>query len=259
MRWPERRRSQPKSPSHSKRTLPVAPAAATSASYPDRVTNIELWLDFGSRLTDNRTSLIVHPPDGKIPARTPAGELRLETLAWFGRPADGPEDRTVSERCLTADQVPVTPFPAFNYLQLFQTPDHVAIVQEFAHEARLVPLDARPPLPARVRQWLGDSRGHWEGDTLVVETANFSDRTSFQGSGSRMQLVERFTRIDAATLRYEYTVTDPESFVSPWSARLSMTLSDAPIYETACHEGNYSMSLILSGARVREREEAASR
>ena len=223
-------------------------------------TETELWTDHGTELMDGRTSLIVDPPDGRIPERTPVGQQRNETFAaFYDRPAaNGAEDRHLGERCI-ASGGPVEPFPAFNYLQLFQTPDHVVIVQEFVHEARVVPLDGRPRLPQSIRQWQGDARGHWEGDTLVVETTNFADQKSLYGSGPNMRLVERFTRVNGDTLRYEFTVDDPESFVSSWSAVLSMKLSNGRIYEVACHEWNYSMPLILSSARAEERVAAASR
>ena len=141
-------------------------------------------------------------------------------------------------------------FRPSNYLQLFQTADYVVIVQEFAHDARIVPLDGRPPLAQHVRQWRGTSRGHWDERTLVVETRGFRDEKTFHGSGPNMRLVERFTRTDARTLRYEFTVDDPDSFARPWSVVLPMRRSDGVLYEVACHEGNHSMPLILSGGRA---------
>ena len=139
-----------------------------------------------------------------------------------------------------------------NNMQLFQTDNHVVILNEMVHDSRVIPLDGSAHLPDSVRQWMGDSRGHWDGNTLVVETRNFTTKTSFRGSGPNMQLVERFTRADADTLVYEYTVTDPESFARPWSARTLMKRSDAPVYEYACHEGNYGMDNLLVAARDAE-------
>jgi hypothetical protein len=143
-----------------------------------------------------------------------------------------------------------------NNMQLFQVPGYVVILNEMVHDARIVPLDGRPHLPENIRQWRGDSRGHWEGDTLVVERTNFTDKTSFRRSGENMHLVERFTRIDADTLLYEYTMDDPESFTRSWTAVFPMRKTEAPIFEYACHEGNYSMSNLLAGARAQEKAAA---
>ena len=143
--------------------------------------------------------------------------------------------------------------PYNNFVQLFQTRDHVVIFNEMVHDVRIVPLDGRPHLPAAVRTWQGDPRGRWDGNTLVVETTNFTDKTNVRGSGERLRLVERFTRTDANTLLYEFTVDDPASFARPWSAVLPMAKTDDQIYEYACHEGNYAMTGILRGARAGER------
>jgi hypothetical protein len=143
--------------------------------------------------------------------------------------------------------------PYNNYVEIFQTRDHVVIVNEMIHDARIVPLDGRPHAPAAIRRWQGDARGRWDGATLVVETTNFTDRTNVRGSGANLRLVERFTRADAKTLLYEFTVDDPESFTAPWTAVLPMTKSDDRIYEYACHEGNYAMAGILRGARAGEK------
>jgi hypothetical protein len=143
--------------------------------------------------------------------------------------------------------------PYNNYVQLFQTRDHVVIFNEMVHDVRIVPLDGRPHLPAAVRQWQGDPRGRWDGNTLVVETTNFTNKTNVRGSGEGLRLVERFTRTAANTLHYEFTLDDPASFTKPWSAVLPMARSDDRIYEYACHEGNYAMTGILRGARAGER------
>ena len=223
----------------------------------------QFWWDYGTQLTeDRRTSLIVDPADGRIPVLTPHAKARADAArAARQRPAHGPEDRSVAERCILGFNAgpPVNPSAYNNNIQLFQTPDHVVILTEMVHDARIVPLDGRLPLPAEVRQWKGDSRGRWSGNTLVVETTNFTDKTNFRGSGENLHLVERFTLISADTLLYEYTIDDPDSFTRSWSAALPMKRTDAPLFEYACHEGNYGMFNLLAGARAEERaaEEAA--
>ena len=220
----------------------------------------EFWWDRGvhaARVHGRiRTSLVVDPSDGRIPALTPEAQQRAAARAEARRqhPADGPEDRSLGERCLLFNAgPPMAPGPYNNYVQILQTPDHVVILNEMIHDSRVVPLDGRPHLPAGIRRLLGDSRGHWDGNTLVVETTNFSDKTNVRGSGDRLRLVERFTRADANTLLYEFTVDDPASFVKPWTAILPMSKTDDQIYEYACHEGNYAMTGILRGARSQER------
>ena len=214
----------------------------------------ELWFDVGDRPADgNRTALIVDPPDGRIPARTEVGEERNRRLGLsLILPADGPEDRALIERCISAAPVPIQVLPYNNNVHLFQTPDYVAILVEMIHEVRIVPLDGRPHLSTALPQWLGDSRGRWEGDTLVIETTGFGARTTFWGSGPAMRLTERLTRVDAETLRYEYTIDDPASFTRAWTVVLPMKLSDDPLFEYACHEGNYGLVNILSIARAEE-------
>ena len=171
------------------------------------------------------------------------------------RPAHGPEDRGAFERCLLGFNAgpPMHPSGYNNNLQIFQTPNSVALLIEMVHDVRVVPLDGRPHLPASMRQWKGDSRGRWEGDTLVVETRNFTEATSFRGSGPNMHLIERFTRLSPGRLLYEFTIDDPESFTKPWTVAVPMKKTDQPIYEYACHEGNYSMMNMLAGARALEK------
>ena len=213
----------------------------------------ELWFDVGDRPADgNRTALIVDPPDGKIPARTEDGEERNRNFGPSSTRPDGPEDRGLSERCITFGLVPIRILPYNNNVHLFQTPGYVAILMEMNHEVRIIPLDGRPHLSTDLRQWLGDSRGRWEGDTLVIETTGFSTRTSVSGSGPAMRLTERFTRVDTETLRYEYTIDDPASFTRPWTVVLPMKRGEAPMFEYACHEGNYGLVNILSIARAEE-------
>ena len=220
------------------------------------------WLEQGTRTL--QTSLIVDPPDGRLPAVTPRAQQRADALAATRTAASYPatwEEPSVFERCITRG-LPATMMPGFynhNY-QILQTPNYVVIHAEMLHDARIVPLDGRPHLSAGVRQWLGDSRGRWEGDTLVVETTNFTDKVyerrvsnTVFGASRAMRLVERFTRVDADTLDYRFTVSDPTTFERPWTAAIPMTALDAPILEYACHEGNYSMENMLRGARVQER------
>ena len=218
------------------------------------------WYDRGTTLGDERrTSLVVDPADGRIPARSAAAEARGERQRELrARDAFGPEDRGAFERCIMGfnSGPPMNPSAYNNNMQLFQTGDHVVILNEMVHDARVVPLDGSPHLPDHVRQWKGDSRGRWEGNTLVVETRNFTAKTSFRGSGPDMRLVERFTRLDADRLIYEYTVDDAASFARPWSVRVVMRRSDSPLFEYACHEGNYGMENLLVSARARDRQRA---
>ena len=221
----------------------------------------EFWWDRGvhaARVNGRtRTSLIVDPPDGRIPALTADGQQRAAARAEARRlhPADGPEDRSLGERCLLFNAgPPMLSGPYNNYVQILQNRDHVVILNEMIHDSRIVPLDGRPHLPPAIRRLLGDSRGRWEGNSLVVETTNFSGQTSVRGSGERLRLVERFTRVDAGTLLYEFTLDDPASFVKPWTAVLPMTKTDDQIYEYACHEGNYAMTGILRGARATDQK-----
>ena len=217
----------------------------------------DFWWDRGTKVVGTRrTSLVIEPADGRIPALTPAATARQAARrARSERPTEGPEDRSLSERCILRGNAgpPMTPAGYNNNVHLIQTADHVVIFNEQIHDARIVPMDGRPRLSQSVRQWMGDSRGRWEGDTLVVETTNFTDKAPFRGSGEGMHLIERFTRTDEATLTYEFTVSDPQSFTKPWTVQIPMPMSPEPIYEYACHEGNYGMEGTLSGARALER------
>lgn len=216
------------------------------------------WYDRGTSIgEERRTSLVIDPPNGRIPGRTTDSENRAAARRTaLGRDAHGPEDRGSFERCIMGFNAgpPMNPSAYNNNMQLFQTADTVVMLTEMVHDARIIPLAGSSHLPDDVRQWKGDSRGRWEGDTLVVETRNFTDKTSFRGSGPGLHLVERLTRLDERRLAYEYTVTDPASFTMPWTVRVVMQRSDAPMFEYACHEGNYGMENLLVSARAADRE-----
>ena len=242
------------------------------------------------------TSLIVDPPDGRIPAFTPEALERF--TAWAstkgrtgsaaspagraegivdgteggvdgrGQRADHPEDRRLSERCLFwGTGLPRLPGGYNNHFQIFQSPGYVVVNIEMIHDARIIPLDGRPHRSPKVGQWVGDSRGHWEGNTLVVDTTNFSDRTHFFGSFEGRHVVERFTRVDDNTINYEFTVEDPQTWTAPWSVAYPLTslqsrvggvdgMTEAEVYEYACHEGNYGLTGQLAGSRAVEKAAA---
>ena len=215
------------------------------------------WLDGGTRtVSTRRTSLIVDPPDGRMPSQTPEGQMKAEARREYVRdhPADSWVDRSAAERCILGFNAgpPITPVGYNQNVQLFQTPDHVVLVTEMVHTIRVVPLDGRPTLTDGIRQWSGDSRGHWEGDSLVVETSNFDEKRRWRGSTENMKLVERFTRVDADTLLYAFTVTDPDTWTAPWTAEIPMRRNDLTLFEYACHEGNLGMEGILAGHRADE-------
>jgi hypothetical protein len=214
---------------------------------------------------DTRTSLVT-TEDGRIPAILPEAQQRAAARAAFTRDHqwDGPETRPLGERCiLWPNEGPPMLSPGYNSdVQIVQGPGYVAIEQEMIHDVRIIPTDGRPHLPDNVRLWMGDSRGHWEGNTLVVDTTNFTDRTAFQRSSEHLHVVERFTRTADDTLQYEFTVDDPHTWATPWSAKTFWAMADSPIYEYACQEGNYGMRNNLSGARADEKkaaEKAASK
>lgn len=222
----------------------------------------QFWMS--ERDWDTRTSLITDPKNGQYPPLTPAAEARRNRGGSSGPvlvgsesgpsgPADGPEDRPLSERCISYG-APRTGTGYNSYVQFVQSPESVVILQEMIHDARVVPLDGKPHLPKHVRQLHGDPRGRWEGDTLVVETTNF--RNGFQGSTPNVRLTERYTRVSKDYINWEITVDDPETWVQPWTFMIRLKRTDDQLYEYACHEGNRSMSGILAGAR-REEAEAA--
>jgi hypothetical protein len=218
----------------------------------------DAWYDRGTKVVGTRqTSLIVDPPDGRIPPLTPEAQKKQAELreAARGHQFDGPENRALAERCLLWATAGPPMLPSFynNNYQIVQTPGYVMILVEMIHDARIIPLDGRPHLPSAVREWMGDSRGHWEGNTLVVETTNFSDKTRFRGADENMRLIERFTRVAPDTIRYEFTVDDPTAFTRKWTAQIPMQKTEGPIYEYACHEGNYALADVLRGARAEEK------
>ena len=209
------------------------------------------------RELDHRTSLVVHPDDGRVPSLTTRAQSRTQARRTYRQehPSDGPEDRSSGDRCLHFG-LPKIGSGYNSYHQILQTPTHVVILSEMAHDARIIPLDDRPQLSNDLRQWNGDARGRWDGDTLVIETKNFSPKSSFRGSTESLHLVERFTRVGADSLHYEITVADPTIWTQPWTAMAPLTQSDDAVYEYACHEGNIGMAGILSGTRAEERNAA---
>ena len=220
------------------------------------------WLDRGTRT--EQTSLIVDPPNGRFPAKTDRVRHRDAAIeaARDGELPDTWEDLNLYDRCITRG-LPGTMIPGFynhNY-QILQTSDYVVILVEMIHDARIIPLDGRPHLPPQLRQWLGDSRAHWEGDTLVVETSNFTAkgdqrvRNLVLAGSEHSHLVERFRRVDADTIDYRFTVTDPRTFRTAWTAEIPMLKLDGPLFEYGCHEGNYGLYNILAGARAAEKAE----
>lgn len=219
------------------------------------------WRDVGKALT--RTSLIIDPPEGRIPPLSREGQARM-TAERAERSTRGPsnspdtyEDLTPWTRCISRGWNGIGSWYSSNY-QIFQNPEYVVVFQELIHEARIIPLDGRPHLPNTITQWMGDSRGHWEGSTLVVETMNFDPKTSYQGSRDTLHLIERYTRVDENTIDYQFTVDDPQTFSRPWTVSRPMTqITDrVSIFEYACHEGNYAMEGILGGARAEEKAAA---
>ena len=223
-------------------------------------------------VSTKRTSIITDPKDGRMPPLTPEARKRFEADQEYHNqhPHDGPEDMTTIERCITwiSSGPPMLPTFYNNNYQLVQTRDYVAILTEMIHDVRVIPLDGRPH--GNVRQWMGDSRGHWEGDTLVVETINFNGKRGWfgtpmtEGGGGKrpdekMRVIERFTRTAPDILLYQFTVDDPGMYTKPWSGEIPMRSMNGPVYEYACHEANYAMVNILSGSRTEEREAANKR
>jgi hypothetical protein len=223
----------------------------------------QAWWEYGSKIVGTRrTSLIIIPPDGRIPALTADGERRAADKRglWTangeyeggarGTSLDSYADRPLQERCLgwTVTGPPMIPGAYNNNLAIYQNTDHVVVINEMVHEHRIIPLDGRPQVAGPIRMWMGSSRGRWQGDTLVVDSVNFRPMV-FRSASERLKLTERFTRVNRDTLVYEFTVDDPLTWTKPWTAQFPMTRIDEPVFEYACHEGNYSLPNILKGAR----------
>ena len=214
-----------------------------------------VWM--ADRDFDNRTSLITDPNDGKLPPQTPAAQGRQADERARGRlgPFNRPEDLGLTVRCISygMPRVGGVVGAGYNsYYQIFQTPENVAILGEMIHDARVIPLDGRAHIRDGIRQWHGDSRGRWDGDSLIVETTNFSPKSRYLGSSDNLHLVERFTRVGPDTIHYEITVTDPTNWTRPWTAMVPLKKTEDAIFEYACHEGNYGMTGILAGGRVQD-------
>ncbi len=233
--------------------LVLAAIAKTKAESYDPATGNynQFWV--AERDFSNRTSLVVEPPDGRIPPLTEAARRKMCAQIEYAseHPADSWLDRSLSERCVSFG-VPFVGAGYNGYFQIFQSLDHVVIVQEMIHDARIIPLVDRPSLSDDIRLLHGDSRGHWDGDTLVVETRNYSPKSSFRGSSENLQLTERFTRLGPTHLEWELTISDPSTWTAPWSISIPLKGTDEAIFEYACHEGNYGMSGILAGHRAHE-------
>ena len=235
--------------------LPIEVAKGRVVPYND------FWFDWGTTVTTDRTSLIVDPPDGRTPPLTPEARSRRAARAEARRgvstdeptPGGWVQDLGASVRCIVGFNAgpPMTPSAYNNNMQLFQTADHVVILNEMIHHVRIVPLDGRPRLPQQIPQWMGSSRGRWEGNTLVVETTNRRNE-AFRGASRHLQVTERFTRTDANTLVYEVTLEDPTTWTTPWTFVVPMTKNQGDIYEFACHEGNYYMENMLRAHRAEE-------
>ena len=210
------------------------------------------WLDYGTQAQETRrTSLIIDPPNGRQPPKTPEAEKRPGNRSSFGTHAfESLDDFSFSDRCLGTLGVPIRPIPYNNNVQLFQAEDHLVMFVEMMKTTRIIPIVDRPH--GTLRQWTGDSRGHWEGDTLVVETTNFQHAPSIGGASRNATLVERFRRVSPEILEYEYTIDDPETWTAPWTALQTLRLNPLPIFEYACHEGNYALTNMLRGARLEE-------
>jgi hypothetical protein len=197
-------------------------------------------------------------PEGRVPPMLAEAQKRqaARQAANRGHEFDGPENRGLAERCIMwgAEGPPMLPIGYNSNLQIVQGPGYVAIMQEMIHDVRMIPTDGRAHAASNVRELMGDSVGHWEGNTLVVDTTNFSDRSAFRGSSENLHVVEKFTRTDADTVTYQFTVSDPTTWDKPWTAEIPMTKIDGPIFEYACHEGNYGMANNLSGARAEEKK-----
>ncbi len=246
-------------PSDPSRSAPVKDQIETADSYNN------FWMDTGTNIivynNEYRSSIIVDPADGQIPDYTPVAQLRIDAAIERRRSGgsfDGPESRPLPERCLmsfgSSSGPPMLPILYNNHYQIVQSPGYVMILVEMVHDARIIRIDDQT-LPENMNRWMGDSVGHWEGDTLVVETSHFNSLQRFRGSSDNFKVTERFTRVADDIINYSFAVNDPETFTQPWSGEMPLNLTDDRLYEYACHEGNYSLPGVLAGARLFEQEQ----
>lgn len=251
-------RDEPSDPS---RGAPVKDRIETADSYNN------FWMDTGTQVivynNEFRSSIIVEPADGQIPEYTAQARARLDAAAELRQTRGayaGPESRPLPERCLmsfgSSSGPPMLPILYNNHYQIVQSPGYVMILVEMVHDARIIRIDGQP-LPENMKRWMGDSVGHWEGDTLVVETSQFNSQQRFRGSSDNFKVTERFTRVADSIINYAFTVDDAETFTQSWSGEMPLNLTDDRLYEYACHEGNYSLGGVLAGARLDERQEAS--
>src|SRR5579872_855491 len=242
---------------NAKRVLGMSSWERLGSQAPEHYNMSQYGLDLSQAKVAStlRTSLIVGP-EGRVPPLTPEAQKRIAERAARnrGHQFDGPENRPLQERCLiySSEGPPMLPSAYNSNLQIVQDADHVVVLQEMIHSARIIPTDGSPHLAQSVRQWYGDSRGHWEGDTLVVDTTNFTDKTAFRGSTANLHLIERFRRIDKDTIVYEFTAENPATWTRPWTAQIQLVRIEGPLFEFACHEGNQGVANTLSGARAAE-------
>ena len=222
------------------------------------VADPSVWWERGAHVVSTlRTSLIIDPTDGRLPPLLPEARKRMQDSRTYARlhPADGAEDRSLQERCLVSNSTgpPMLSGPYNNNIQIVQTPGTVMMTIEMIHDVRVIPMDGRPHLPSNIRLWMGDPRGHWEGDTLVVDSTNFTGKTRFRGSDENLHLIERFTLTDPDTMLYQFTVDDPSAFSKPWTGELPMHRTNERMYEFACHEDNRGLEHMLINARAADR------
>ena len=263
--------TEPEAAAFEKQRMAQTNADRPEARTPGNVGSYnQFWFDRGTRVVESRrTSQIIDPPDGRVPALTPAAQKRFDNAKAedLRHPSDGPENRLLTERCLLfgAAGPPMLVEPYNNNYQIVQGPGYVAILTEMIHDARIIPLDGRPHLPSNIPQWIGNSRGRWEGSMLVVDTVNFrfNDKSRFGVAyldgmtDENLRVTERFTRTGPETIRYQATITDPTVYTRPWTVELTLNKRSEPLYEYACHEGNYGMFGILEGARAEEKKASA--
>jgi len=220
----------------------------------------EAWWDRGTKVVPSlRTSLIVDPADGRIPPLTPAARAAAQKrAAALQAPPNGPEDRGIQERCIVGVNVgpPIIPTVYNNNFQIFQSGNTVVVFSEMIHDYRVIPTDGSKHLPSDIRLWMGDSRGHWEGNTLVVDTTNFNGKTHFRGADENLHVTERYTRVKPDQILYQFHIEDPTAFERPWGGEFTFNKAKGLIYEYACHEGNYGLSGLLSAARAEEQKAA---